>query len=96
VALRVVCFDANPRQLEGILIRPLDGIRRAHVVAADEGVVHVEPDRSNRDVRQMLDLRDDPDRTRLAEAAERRRDANRQHRVAFSGGVDGCCISPCG
>src|SRR5262245_10426104 len=59
---RVVCFDANPRKLERIRIRPVNCVRRTLTVVADQSVVHVEPNRTDGDVRRMSDLRYDPDR----------------------------------
>ena len=84
VAERIARFDANARRLEGIGVRPLDGVRRTFGVVAHQRVVHVEPDRSERDLRRMGDLRDDAHRARQPGAAERRRDAHRQQRLLGS------------
>ena len=82
VAERVARVDANAGRLERVGVGPLDGVRRTFPVVADQRVVHVEPDRSERNLRRVGDLRDDPDGARQPEAAERRRDAHRQRRFS--------------
>ena len=97
---RIARVDANAGRLERVVVDPLDGVRRTVPVVADQRVVHVEPDRSERDLRRMGDLRDDADGARQPEAAERRRDAHRQQRVAQARRQRGrlpdpaTCVSP--
>ncbi len=91
VAERIGRVDADAGRLERVGVRPLDRIRRTFPVVANQRVVHVEPDRFERELRRMVDLRDDADGARQPEAAERRRDAHRQQRLLrLPGSVEGC------
>ena len=86
---RIGRVDADAGRLERVGVRPLDRVRRTFPVIANQRVVHVEPDRFERQLRRMSDLRDDADGARQPEAAERRRDAHRQRCAGLDVGIDG-------
>ena len=71
---RVGDFDRDLAALERILVDPLGRVGRAVRDCAEQLSIDVEADLPWQDVLRMLDLRDDPDRSGQAGAAERRGD----------------------
>ena len=71
---RVPRFRRNLTWLEWVVVGPLDGPRRTIPRFAEEHVIDEEPYAAWPHLRLLGDLRDDPDDSRGAGPAERRRD----------------------